>query len=162
MAVTLRASVDDKGVKLALAGMKGAMDGGKIAGIAARAMVHDWLPQVFARNVYGWKPPLRGGMPLNDTRTHLASAFVYSVAGAVATIRNLFKFAVIHDKGKTITAKNAKYLRFKIGRGADARWAQKKSVTIPQRRFMFWHTDSVKLVVHRVNLFIAQSRKRPA
>ena len=162
MPVTLKASVNDKGVKLALAGMRGAMDGGKIADIAARAMVQEWLPQVFARNLYGWPAPLRGGMPLNDTRTHLASGFVYAVAGAVATIRNLFKYAAIHDKGATITAKRAKYLRFKIGRGADARWVQRKSVTIPQRRFMYWPQSAVDFVTKRVNEYIRFVTKRSA
>lgn len=94
-------------------------------------------------------------MPLYDKGVHLISGFVSTVSGNVGRIFNTFRYANVHDKGKTITAKKAPYLTFKVG----GRWARKKSVTIPQRRFMFWHTHAVKLVVHRVNLFIAAARK---
>jgi len=174
MAVTMSAKITDKGVAVALGRLTGNGGGGgrgntvagsaplspqNIADIAAKAMTYTYLPRVFDTNEYGWKPTLReGGTPLVKSArqaSRIRSAFVYSVAGAVATIRNLYKYAFVHDQGAAgggfvIKAKNAKMLRFKIG----DRWTQKKQVTIPQRRFMYWSDGATRFVMARVNYFI--------
>lgn len=157
MGVTISATVTKNGAMLALnrltggagnSGGGGAIAGPKVADRAAHTMVHEVLPDVFYSNIYGWKKTLRPGMPLLDTGTHLAPAFVYRVSGAVATIRNLFKYAHVHDRGMTIRAKNKPLLKFKP-RGLG--WMSKKEVTIPRRRFMYWSAYAKAAVMRSVN-----------
>lgn len=178
MAVTFTASVTKDGAQLALGRLTGANGGGggwggrgasasaggplspeNVAGRAAHSMVHEFLPDLFYSNLYGWKKTIRPGMPLLDTGTHLAQGFVYAVSGATATIKNLFKYAHVHDKGMTIRAKNAKNLRFKI-RGVG--WYQKKEVTIPQRRFMYWSNQARTAVMRSVESMIRAARRGTA
>lgn len=125
----------------------GVVNGRSVADRAAHTMVHEVLPDVFYGNLYNWKKTLRPGTPLLDTATHLVSGFVYSVAGSVATIKNLFRYAHIHDKGATIRAKNVPLLKFKP-RGLG--WMSKKEVVIPQRRFMYWSRMAITRVVRSV------------
>jgi len=179
MAVTMSATITDKGVTATVQALKKGCSGPKIAEIAARSMVYTWLPRVFDQNSYGWKPVERGGTPLRRgqrTASSIRSAFVYSVAGAVASIRNVFRYAHIHNDGATITAKNErtvtqnctskkgkkftrtvtmKVLAFKVG---DV-WWHAKSVKIPQRRFMYWPPAAKAFVLDRVNFFIKDARK---
>jgi phage gpG-like protein len=165
MAVTMSAKVTKDGATLALNRLTGGGSGGgasraavsgqRIADTAAKAMVHEFLPDVFYSNLYNWKKTVRPGQPLLDTGTHLASGFVYSTSGAVATIKNLFKYAHVHDRGMTIRAKSAKNLRFKV-RGVG--WFSKKEVVIPQRRFMYWSALARDLVMRRVREMLARAR----
>ena len=156
MAVAFSASITDKGASLSIGRLGKAVSAPKVAETAAHAMVHEFMPDVFYSNLYNWKRTIRPGQPLLDTGTHLASGFVYSVSGAVATIRNLFRYAHVHDKGMTITAKRAKYLRFKI-RGVG--WVQKKQVTIPQRRFAYWSQMARDFVMRRVQGMVRATRE---
>jgi phage gpG-like protein len=111
VAVTLRASADDKGVKLALGRMGKAIDPRLIADKAADVMVHTWLPHVWRTNAYGWpQSSWRPGAPLRDTSNHLLKGFVYSVTtapgnNATAEIKNLMFWAWVHDKGATLKPK---------------------------------------------------------
>jgi phage gpG-like protein len=52
-------------------------------------------------------------------------------------------YAAIHQLGGTIAAKDAPYLKFKIG----DRWASKKSVTIPARPFLGLDDDDEREIV---------------
>lgn len=135
---------------------RGAISGPSIADRAAHTMVHEVLPDVFYSNLYGWKKTLRPGMPLLDTGTHLVTGFVYKVSGAVATIKNLFKYAHIHDKGAVIRAKNKPLLKFKP-RGLG--WMSKKEVVIPARRFMYWSMLAKTAVMRSVNSMLRAAVK---
>lgn len=156
MAVTFSATVTDKGAGLAIKRTQSAVSGQKVADTAAHAMVHQFLPDVFYSNVYRWKKTVRPGQPLLDTGAHLVSGFVYSTTGATATIRNLFKYAHIHDRGATIRAKNVPYLRFKI-RGVG--WFRKKEVVIPARRFAYWSRLAVDFVMRSVRGMVKRTRE---
>jgi phage gpG-like protein len=96
-----------------------------------------------SRDPYGspWKPlASRQGQPLRDTGRLMNSITRKTASSATPrgfTISTDVKYAPVHQHGATITAKNARYLRFRVGgkRGRDS-WVSKKSVTIPQRQFM--------------------------
>lgn len=75
-----------------------------------------------------WKPVLRGGQPLRDTG-QLMNSIHSELADTSVTIGTPLGWAIVHQKGMTINAKSAPYLRFKIGN----RSAMKRSVTIPRR-----------------------------
>lgn len=156
MAVTMSAKITKDEATLALKRTAAGVSGPKIAGRAAHTMVHEVLPDVFYGNLYNWKKTLRPGMPLLDTGTHIASAFVYAVSGSVATIKNLFKYAHVHDKGAVIRAKNRPVLTFKP-RGLG--WMSKKEVTIPPRRFMYWSALAKTMVMRSVNSMLRATVK---
>lgn len=80
----------------------------------------------------GWRPVLRGGQPLRDTGTHLMNPLHHVVTGDSVEVGVPHAWAAVHQFGKVIKAKNAAWLRFKIGN----RWARKRSVTIPARPFL--------------------------
>jgi phage virion morphogenesis protein len=98
-----------------------------------------------SRDPYGrpWKPlASRSGQPLRDTGRLMGS--LTSKTATVATERGFtvstdVKYAAVHQYGATIVAKNAPYLRFRVG-GARPRsggqWVSKKQVTVPRRQFM--------------------------
>jgi phage gpG-like protein len=67
---------------------------------------------------------LRGSVRATPTR-----ASTFSVTSQIGT--NV-EYAGVHEHGATIKAKNKPYLRFNVG----GRWVQKKSVTIPARRWL--------------------------
>lgn len=174
MAVSFSATVTKDGASIALNRLTGggggrgaaspsagAVSGPNIVDDIGKGMVLNFLPRVFDTNMYGWTPVKRDGRqtPLLRSQrqvSRIRSAFFYSVAGSVATIKNIYKFAHIHDKGATIRAKNATYLRFKVG----DRWASKKSVTIPQRRFAYWSEQARAFAVNRATLLIQQALRR--
>lgn len=79
-----------------------------------------------------WAAVLRGGKPLLNTGVHLRNAVNYQVDANSVTVGVPFWWARTHQEGRTINARNAPYLRFRIGN----RWARKKSVTIPARPFL--------------------------
>jgi phage gpG-like protein len=102
-----------------------------------------------------WKKVWRDGQPLRDTgRLQNSITGDPSVSEGSFTISTRVKYAATHQYGATITAKNPTYsfggagsdgadtvtagkpmLRFRIGRGRNARWVSKEKVTIPQRQF---------------------------
>lgn len=182
MVATMSATITDKGVTATVQNLRKGCDATKVAEVAAKAMVYTWLPRVFDTNEYQWPAVQRGGTPLRKSArqsSHIRSAFVYSVTGAVASIRNVFKYAHIHDKGATIHAKNVrevvqnctsskgkkftrtmkmKVLAFQIGK----EWVHAASVTIPARRFMYWPETAKKFVLGRVNFYLRETRRGKA
>ena len=158
MAVGMKATVSGNAKqRLSLAAQGIAPE--KITTSVTRGMVQGFFPDLFRANAYQWERPLRGGVPLWDTGAHILSAFSYGASGALGWIRNGFRYAHVHDKGMTIRAKNAKYLRFKIRGGG---WAQKKEVKIPRRRFMFWSASAVRFARGRVENLVRLAAKRRA
>lgn len=73
----------------------------------------------------------QGGVTLTKDAT-LKNSFTVRADSTSAIVATNVKYAVIHQLGKEIKAKNKPYLRFNIG----GRWASKKSVIIPARPFM--------------------------
>jgi phage gpG-like protein len=94
-----------------------------------------------SRDIYGrrWKPLVsREGKPLLDTarlRNSIHLRFLGDRFELVASAPG----AAVHNFGGRISAKNAKYLKFRVG-GAHPRrrgqWVQVKSVRIPKRQYM--------------------------
>jgi phage virion morphogenesis protein len=86
-----------------------------------------------------WPPSLRarmeGGKTLTDTARLMQSLTSNVTDDGVEHGTNVL-YAAVHQFGATITAKTSKGLRFKTGRGANAQWATKQSVTIPARPFL--------------------------
>jgi hypothetical protein len=78
-----------------------------------------WEPVVGS----GESPLSRG--PLATGLKAQASAFGFEIEADVP-------WAGTHQYGATISAKNGKYLKFKVGN----RWVQKKQVVIPRRQFV--------------------------
>ena len=74
---------------------------------------------------------IRKGKPLNDTGMLKGSLGAATIKGNSISIFSNLVYAGIHDRGGTITPKNAKVLHFKVG-GTDY---FAKSVTIPKRQF---------------------------
>jgi len=79
-----------------------------------------------------WAAVIRGGNPLRDTSTHLLQTLNHRVEGNSVLVGVMPAWATVHQFGATITAKNAKALRFMIGN----RVVFKKSVDIPARPFL--------------------------
>jgi len=79
-----------------------------------------------------WAPVLRGGQPLIDTGVHLMNAVSHQVQGNSVVVGVPYAWAAVHQFGKTITAKRAPYLTFRVGK----RWARKKQVRVPARPFL--------------------------
>ncbi len=65
------------------------------------------------------------------------------------------KYARIHQKGGTIRAKKAKFLRFKVG----SRWAMKKSVKIPARPFIGISADDKQEIMRLFRETISEAMK---
>jgi len=195
MAVSFSAKVTKDGATLALNRLTGNGGGGgagsvragmspisgpNIVEVVGKGMVLNFLPRVFDTNMYNWPAVDRGGHPLLRSQrqvSRIRSAFYYSVAGAVATITNIYKYAHIHDKGATIEAKNertvvqnctskkgkkftrtlkVKMLAFKTKDG----WAFAKSVTIPQRRFAYWSEQASAFALNRARGVIRKALGR--
>ncbi len=87
-----------------------------------------------SKDPYGnpWPPlKVRQGQPLLDTG-RLRNSISGRPNGAVSfVVGTNVKYARLQNFGGTITAKKAKYLKFRVG----SRWVSKKSVTIPARPF---------------------------
>lgn len=86
----------------------------------------------------------QGGQTLRDTGNLKSSIdYLASKKGVEWGVTVSAPYAGILNTGGTITAKNKPYLRFKIG----SRWASKKSVTIPSRRFLgFTQADQQEVI----------------
>lgn len=100
-----------------------------------------------------WAPVLRGGAPLRDTGMHLMNAVNYRVDGNVLYVGVPYAWAIVHQEGRTIAAKSAPYLRFKVG----DRWASKKEVTIPARPFLGISTEDRAGILDILNQKLLQA-----
>jgi phage virion morphogenesis protein len=85
-------------------------------------------------------PVIRGGKPLRDTGAHIYNT-LHSVASSSAVVVGVpYGWAIVHQQGATIRAKNVPFLRFQIrGKG----WFSKKQVTIPARPWLGVSRDDV-------------------
>ena len=92
-----------------------------------------------------WTPLVsRVGKPLLDTGAHLRNTLTPKVTPTGFIISTPFPGAAVHQDGATITAKNARMLRFRMGgarprgygKGQTGGWVSKQSVTIPARPYM--------------------------
>ena len=90
-----------------------------------------------------WEPSHRakttGGKTLTDNAT-LKNSLTYKATSSKVDAGTNMIYAAVHQDGKTIKTKRAKYLKFKIGK----RWAQKKKVKIPARPFLGISSDDRK------------------
>ena len=77
------------------------------------------------------KLKLRKGKPLRDTGRLMGSLGTAEINGYSVSLFSNLIYAGIHDRGGTITPKNAKMLAWTVG--GKSYFA--KSVTIPQRKF---------------------------
>lgn len=95
--------------------LRARMEGGRTLTDSARLM------QSLSPNYSGSVNATEDGVEIGTSVTALGTNVLY---------------AAVHQFGATITAKTSKGLRFKVGRGRDAKWATKQSVTIPARPFL--------------------------
>lgn len=72
-----------------------------------------------------------GGVTLRDT-SNLFNSITYHARPDRVEVGTNNKTASVHQEGMTIRVKQAKYLRFKVGK----RWARKAKVKIPARPFL--------------------------
>jgi phage gpG-like protein len=84
---------------------------------------------------------VRRGKPLLDTGRMRASG-VATVQGSTVTLSNTAPFAGVHQGGKTIRAKKAQYMRFRVPGG----YARKKSVRVPPRPHIGWSQETLAKV----------------
>lgn len=89
-----------------------------------------------------WQQSIRakqeGGQTLSK-RANLKRSITYEVDGNIIKVGSPLIYAAIHQEGGSITAKRS-YLKFKVG----DRFVQKKSVYVPQRRFLGLPDDFVE------------------
>lgn len=78
----------------------------------------------------------RQGKPLIDSG-ELRNSIQQTWDNDYAIVGTNLPYAALHHFGGTISAKRAKYLKFKVG----DKWVQKKHVTIPARPFMLLTED---------------------
>lgn len=87
-----------------------------------------------------WKPSYRakssGGKTLTDNAT-LKNSLHYKATSKKVDVGTNIIYAAVHQQGKTIKAKSAKYLKFRVG----SRWAAKEEVEIPARPFLGINKD---------------------
>lgn len=101
-----------------------------------------------------WAPVIRGGSPLRDTGTHLMNSVNFQVQGNSVTVGVPYAWASVHQFGKTIHAKNAPFLMFKIGNA----WVRKRTVTIPARpMFGINGQDRTEIVKALIRSILPQS-----
>lgn len=72
------------------------------------------------------------GTRSNVLRSSINSKVQQYKNSVVGTVGTNVKYAAIHEYGGVINAKNAPYLKFKIGN----KWISKKSITMPERSFL--------------------------
>lgn len=78
-----------------------------------------------------YRAAARGGQTLSD-KGRLKNSISYQASATKVEVGTNVKYAHVHQEGMEIKAKNAKFLRFRVGGG----WAKKKKVTIPKRPFL--------------------------
>jgi phage virion morphogenesis protein len=84
-----------------------------------------------------WAPVARPGKILTDT-ARLRNSIDYAIAGDTILAGSNAMYALIHQKGGTITPKKGKYLKFKVGGkgGKGGNWISAKQVTIKARPYL--------------------------
>ena len=97
--------------------------------------------------------PERLGVVTGRLRRSINKRVTVTGSRIKAEIGTNVKYAPVHEFGTTIRAKNAKYLRFKIG----DQWVSKKEVKIPARPFL---STAVKDMRLRVLQMISQEMMR--
>lgn len=108
-----------------------------------------------APNGSKWKRGLKGtGQTLVQSRLLINSVTKRFSREGVEVGTNI-KYARIHQKGGTIRAKKAKFLRFKVG----SRWAMKKSVKIPARPFIGISADDKQEIMRLFRETISEAMK---
>ena len=78
-----------------------------------------------------YRASAKGGQTLSD-KGRLKNSISYQASATKVEVGTNVKYAHVHQEGMEIKAKNAKFLRFRVGGG----WAKKKKVTIPKRPFL--------------------------
>ena len=78
---------------------------------------------------------MEGGKTLVDS-ARLMQSITSNASDTGVEVGTNVLYAAIHQFGGTIRAKTSRGLRFKIGKGRDASWATRQSVTIPARPFL--------------------------
>ncbi len=100
-----------------------------------------------------WKQSIRakvfGGKTLQDTGKLLQSMQFIVSGNRVEVGTNVEYARFLHD-GATIKAKNAPYLRFKIGN----RWASKKEVVLPARPILGFSEQDNQTVISVISSFM--------
>jgi len=82
---------------------------------------------------------MTGRPGLNVQTGNLRRSWHYKVKASMSEISLIVAnakrgwYAIVHQTGKVIRPKVAKYLKFSIGRGAGKMWISTKEVTIPKR-----------------------------
>ena len=102
-----------------------------------------------------WKRGLKGtGQTLVQSRL-LRNSVTKRFSREGVEVGTNVKYARIHQKGGTIRAKKAKFLRFKVG----SRWAMKKSVKIPARPFIGISADDNQEIMRLFRETISEAMK---
>ena len=108
-----------------------------------------------APNGSKWKRGLKGtGQTLVQSRL-LRNSVTKRFSREGVEVGTNIKYARIHQKGGTIRAKKAKFLRFKVG----SRWAMKKSVKIPARPFIGISADDKQEIMRLFREMISEAMK---
>lgn len=108
-----------------------------------------------APNGSKWKRGLKGtGQTLVQSRL-LRNSITKRFSYEGVEVGTNVKYARIHQKGGTIRAKKAKFLRFKGG----SRWAMKKSVKIPARPFIGISADDKQEIMRLFRETISEAMK---
>jgi phage virion morphogenesis protein len=98
---------------------------------------------------------VEGGETLTDNAILKNSITFKARVEGVAVGTNV-KYAPIHQHGGVITAKRAKYLRFRVGKS----WARKKSVKMPARPFIGISEGDMGEIRDVVNRHIRKALKK--
>ena len=125
--------------------------GGVIVESTAKTFAAGGRPEAWITNKLG-TPTLggpRSSLVKNTLITGVGELFV-EVTGGAGLI-----YSRVHQLGATITAKNAPYLKFKMG----DRWVQKKSVTIPARRWFRVQDEDLNTIVSLLKNYILQGER---
>lgn len=108
-----------------------------------------------APNGSKWKRGLKGtGQTLVQSRL-LRNSVTKRFSREGVEVGTNIKYARIHQKGGTIRAKKAKFLRFKV----SSRWAMKKSVKIPARPFIGISADDKQEIMRLFRETISEAMK---
>lgn len=108
-----------------------------------------------APNGSKWKRGLKGtGQTLVQSRL-LRNSVTKRFSREGVEVGTNIKYARIHQKGGTIRAKKAEFLRFKVG----SRWAMKKSVKIPARPFIGISADDKQEIMRLFRETISEAMK---
>ena len=90
-----------------------------------------------------WQPIVGGGKPLQGSGRLRGSYDLETTPNsATVTWGSGLIYAAVQQFGATIKAKNVPHLKFRIGN----RWASKKQVTIPARRYLRFRDPAVEKI----------------